>query len=417
VANITRRAALTGLVGGVGGVAGSAPAIADTRIAQPGRDGLLTFQDRQPILDLRTRFPNRIEIAQFEWKQGGERASAFRVLSKDGAEGWTFCSHTKWTPLPQFFSRIVKPALIGNDARDLESIMARFWRRQFEWTGPGLWTAWGHAELAILDMLARIAGVPVAALLGGVQRREIAMYLSSTAREGDPVDELEAVKVRLAETGCTGAKLKVGGRMSFNEDVAPGWTDRMISESRKRLGDRVTLYADANGSYDAPSAIRLARSLQAQGFGMFEEPCPGEDITMTAQVARRVRIPVAGGENLAVMPVWRDAMNGAFDVVQPDPYYTGGMIRCVAIAREAARRGLGFNPHFPRDNAMAAPLVHLSAAAPTLWGLQEYRMRDIPNDIPHTSPYRLENGAMRLPDEPGFGVTIDPAFWVGSNVL
>jgi L-alanine-DL-glutamate epimerase-like enolase superfamily enzyme len=83
----------------------------------------------------------------------------------------------------------------------------------------------------------------------------------------------------------------------------------------------------------------------------------------------------------------------------------------LAIAREAERLGLGYNPHYPRDGAMAAPLIHLCATAPTLWGLQEYRLRNLPTTVPHESSYRIEGGIMRLPDEPGFGVRFDPAMW------
>jgi L-alanine-DL-glutamate epimerase-like enolase superfamily enzyme len=410
---ISRRALLAGFSASVAGAS-----FAEPRIAMPRRDGLLAFPPPTDYLKLNERFPERIEIAGFDYRPGGENdGGLFRVRAANGAEGAIFASHTKWKPLPQFFSAVVKEYLVGRDARDLEEIMARFWRREFEFSGVALWVAWGHAELAILDMLGRIANVPVADLLGGVKRREIPLYMSSNIRRGAPAEEIALVRARMIETGCTAAKVKVGGRMSFNEDVEPGWTDTMIEAARTGLGDDTTLYADANGSYDAPTAIAVAKKLERFKYAMFEEPCPGEDITMTAQVARRVRIPVAGGENLAVMPAWRDAMSGAFDIVQPDPLYSGGMIRCLAIAQEAARRGLGFNPHYPRDNAMTAPLIHLCAAAPTLWGYQEYRMRDIPVSIPHRSDYKVSGGMMRLPDAPGFGVDFDPDYWKGAITL
>lgn len=411
----SRRALLAGLIA----TSAAGAANAETRIAMPDRGGLLTFPPQPDLLNLKARFPERIEIAGFDWKPGGEDdAGLFRVRAKNGAVGEIFAAHTKWKPLPQFFSTVVKEYFIGRDARDLEEIMARFWRREFEFTGVALWVAWAHAELAILDMLGRIANVPVAELLGGIQRREIPMYVSSNIRRGEPADEFVAIKARMAETGCNAVKVKVGGRQSFNEDVAPGWTDKMIEGARTTLGDDVTLYADANGTYDAPTAIQIARKLEAFKFAMFEEPCPGDDLRMIGQVAARVRIPIAGGENLAVMASWRDAiLNRWLDVVQPDPIYSGGMIRCMWIAREAAKRGLGVNPHYPRDGAMAAPLIHLCAATPTLWGYQEYRMRDIVHGVPHTSDYGISGGSMRLPDAPGFGVQFPADYWKDAITL
>lgn len=415
MSDTSRRALLTGLMG----TTFASAAQAETRIAMPGRGGLLSFPAPIDVLNLKARFPERIEIAGFDWKPGGaEDAGVFRVRAKSGAVGEIFASHTKWKQSPQFFSSVVKPYFVGRDARDLEECMARFWRREFEFTGTALWAAWAHAELAILDMLGRIANITVADLLGGVQRREIPLYLSSNIRRGEPADELLAIKARMAETGCKAVKVKVGGRQSYNEDVAPGWTDKMIEGARASFGDDITLYADANGSYDASTAIQLARKLDSLNFAMFEEPCPSDDLRMTGQVAQRVRIPIAGGENLAVMPSWRDAiLNRWLDIVQPDPIYSGGMIRCLWIAREATKRGLKVNPHYPRDGAMCAPLIHLCAATPTLWGFQEYRMRDIPHTVPHTSDYKVINGSMRLPEAPGFGVQFPADYWKDAIAL
>ena len=65
---------------------------------------------------------------------------------------------------------------------------------------------------------------------------------------------------------------------------------------RKALGDDLTIFADANGSYDAAHAIRLGRMMEDYGIDMFEEPCPFDWLEETKAVADALSIPISGGE-------------------------------------------------------------------------------------------------------------------------
>jgi L-alanine-DL-glutamate epimerase-like enolase superfamily enzyme len=105
------------------------------------------------------------------------------------------------------------------------------------------------------------------------------------------------------------------------------------------------------------------------------------------------------------------------DVGQPDPQYGGGLLHCMLVARRLEAAGLKFNPHWPRQGAEQAPLIHLCAAAPSLYGLQEYRLQ--PREMPygHSSSYKLERGVLQMPDEPGFGVSYDPKIWESATRL
>jgi D-galactarolactone cycloisomerase len=122
------------------------------------------------------------------------------------------------------------------------------------------------------------------------------------------------------------------------------------------------------------------------------------------------RLLIASGEKEGNPTAWRQWIDGRhLDVAQPDPHYGGGLIHCIAVARLCAAAGLQFNPHWPREGAEQAPLVHLCAAAPTLWGLQEYRLRPREHPYGPISTYALKDGMMTLPDAPGFGVSYDPS--------
>jgi D-galactarolactone cycloisomerase len=408
---LSRRAAL----GGLASLAAS-PAIAHPLFATRRRDGLYAFGPREPLLNLEAVSSTPIIIEKFDVIELSAESILLRVISRDGAIGVTAASPNKWHEIRALVQRLVMPFLVGKDARQLEEHVWDFSRAQYEYAGAPMWNAWGHAECAVFDLLGQVTGQPVAALLGGIKRRDIPFYISSNRRGGDPAEEIDAMAAALEASGCTGVKIKVGARMSRNRDRDGGaWTPGIVNGTRARFGDDLTIYADANGSYDAPTAIETAALLRDNGVALFEEPCPSDDLIMTGQVTRALRRRrgnplVASGENEGNPTIWRQWIDGGhFDVAQPDPHYGGGLIHCIAVARLCAAAGLKFNPHWPREGAEQAPLVHLCAAAPELWGLQEHRLRPRPHPYGPVSSYELKDGFMTLPDEPGFGVSYDPA--------
>ena len=169
--------------------------------------------------------------------------------------------------------------------------------------------AW--AEAALFDLLGKAAGKPIADLLGGRRRDHVPVYVSSLLRETSAEEEVEWVGRRIEQTKAKAVKLKIGGRLSRNADASPGRSERLIALARKTWGDEMKIYVDANGSYDAPHAIEVAKMLREHGVVFFEEPCPFEDLDETKVVADALDMPVAGGEQDASLP--------RFEVHGPQP--------------------------------------------------------------------------------------------------
>jgi hypothetical protein len=98
----------------------------------------------------------------------------------------------------------------------------------------------------------RVSGRAIGHLLGrGALRRDIAVYRGSGKRGNRPEQEIEYLRHLLAETGSKAIKFRLGGRMSRNADSLPGRTEALIPLVRETFGDdAMTLYADANSSYD-----------------------------------------------------------------------------------------------------------------------------------------------------------------------
>jgi L-alanine-DL-glutamate epimerase-like enolase superfamily enzyme len=332
-----------------------------------------------------------------------------RTTTSDGAVGIAVCND-RVQYLHPILQQLVIPFFVGQDARLIESLIDGVYvaRSNYKLAGLALWCCVGWVEFSILDLLGKVSKRSVAELLGGVVRKEVPVYLSSLRRDTTPEQEVAWLSKRLEQTGARAVKLKIGGRMSQNADAAPKRTERLIPLARKTFGDKMTIYVDANGSYDAKHAIEVGKMLEAHNVGFFEEPCPFEEYDQTKRVADALRLPVAGGEQDTSLPRF-DWMirQRAVDVVQPDLNYNGGFLRTCRVARLAAAAKLPITPHAPQTGVNAAYMLHFAGRTPNLGPFQEF------NGAPQTAEpwyrpvFEVRKGMLEVPDGPGLGITID----------
>ena len=120
-----------------------------------------------------------------------------RARSKDGAEG-VMKANMRLQYMTPFLRELVIPFFIGSDARDLERLVADIYtyRNNYKYTGLMLWNSVAHVEVALFDLLGKIAGLPVGALLGEVYRKEIPVYISSLTRANTPEEEIDWLEAR-----------------------------------------------------------------------------------------------------------------------------------------------------------------------------------------------------------------------------
>src|SRR5438552_10835847 len=266
-------------------------------------------------------------------------------------------------------------------------------------------------EMALLELLGQAAQRPVADFFGGARRRDISVYYASGRRGNKPDEEVDYLLKLVAGSGVRALKFRLGGRMNRNVDSLPGRTEALIPLVRKEFGDGMTLYADANSSYDAREAIRIGRIMEANGFAFYEEPCEFDDLWSTKEVADALTIPVAGGEQEFSMHRWQWAIaNRGLDIVQPDLHYGGGYIRATQVARMAAAAGMPVVPHMSGGGLGYVDVVHFASFTPNIGPFMEFKGN---TDLPvvcDSSSLKCKNGQVRCPTGSGFGVTIDPDF-------
>jgi L-alanine-DL-glutamate epimerase-like enolase superfamily enzyme len=363
-------------------------------------------------IDFRSLMSDPVIITSVEaWRFDGHYL--VRVRCKDGDTGVVVVNN-RLDYLWPIMKRFVVPYVLGKDARDLPALVdgVYVWRSAYKLAGIAFWNPVAYVELGLLDLMGKRVGKPVGALFGPVIRERIPVYLSSLRRDTTAEEEVAWLGQRLEETGADAVKLKIGGRMSHNADAFPGRTERLIPLARRTFGDNVSIYVDANGSYDAEGATEVGALLADHGVAFLEEPCPWQAYEETLQVAETLDLPVAGGEQDSSLSRFRWMIeNGAVDIVQPDMMYNGGMIRALRVAEMAEAAGVPVMPHSPKVGAESAAVLHFASMAPNLGPHQEYRGEYIPPASWYAPSFALEDGAVAVPDGPGLGVTYDPAIW------
>ncbi len=333
-----------------------------------------------------------------------------RVRSRDGVEGIAVANE-RMTYLWPIMTQRVLSHLVGQDARHVEWLIDAIVRHDGNYKLAGLpfWSCLAVAEFALFDLLGKTFGQPVGELLGGVVRREIPVYLSSLRRDTTPEEEVARLASRLAETGAHAVKFKIGGRMG-QFDATPGRTEKLVALARRTLGNGVTLWVDANGSYAVDQAVEIGRMLEDHGVEYFEEPCPWEDFEATRAVADRLeRIKITGGEQDGSLEKvrWLVAHRGV-DVIQPDTINNGGFLRTLRVARLAAAAGVPVSLHSSRSDFLACYMLHLASAVDHFAGPHEFHA-DLPRAASWHSPnFTVTDGAVAVPSGPGLGMRIDP---------
>ena len=268
-----------------------------------------------------------------------------------------------------------------------------------------------YVEIAVLDLLGRVAGQSIGDLLGGRVRDQVAIYYASGNRGNTAEEEVAYLQSLIDRSGAKAVKCRLGARMMYTEDSTRR-DETLIPAARKGLGDDVTIYMDANGSYDVDMGIRIGRLLEEHGVAFFEEPCPFDYYEETRAVADALDIPIAGGEEESSMRQMMWLMDyDVHQVIQPDLLYFGGLTRSIKVARMAASIGIDCTAHISGSALGFLYMMQFASCVPNIGPFQEFKGNT--DNVPvHSASSTLQpvNGLIDIPSEPGLGVEFDPEF-------
>lgn len=336
-----------------------------------------------------------------------------RVTAEDGAFGWGQTSTYNADITAQVLHRQVAPHALGQGAEEIAGLVRRVEEKEHKFPGSYRCRALAGLDTALWDMAGRRAGKPVVELLGGRPGR-LRAYASSMKRDITAVDEAARLCRLRDDHGFDAFKWRVGAECGHDIDEWPGRTEEVIPTVARALGDGMAKLVDGNSGFSPARAIEVGRRLEAEGIGHFEEPCPYWELDQTKEVADALSIDVTGGEQDWDLIVWRQMIGmHAVDVVQPDVMYMGGIARTLLVAGMAARAGLPCTPHSANLSLVTICTMHLLGAIPNAGKYLEFSIEGddyYPWQVGlfRGEPFAVEDGKVRIPEEPGWGVEISP---------
>jgi L-alanine-DL-glutamate epimerase-like enolase superfamily enzyme len=324
-----------------------------------------------------------------------------RVRDAEGAEGvgYTFTVGRNGAAVDAGLARELVGLMTGEEAEHIERLWSRaWWALHYGGRGGPTVLAISAFDMALWDLKARRAGLPLWRLLGGFDPK-VPCYAGGIDLDL-PLDALLRQTDDNLSKGFRAIKMKVG-RQNLFEDV------ERVRAMREHLGQNFPLMVDANMKWTTDGAIRAARLLQPFDLTWLEEPTIPDDPAGHARILREGGVAVAAGENLRSL--WEFKLlvaGGGVSYPEPDVTNCGGVTPFMKIAHLAEAFNLPVTSHGAHDVT-----VHCLAACPNRSYLEAHGFG---LDRFIAEPLRIADGFALAPDRPGHGIAFD---WSGLEAI
>jgi galactonate dehydratase len=270
----------------------------------------------------------------------------------------------------------LKPLLIGADPTRIEHLWQSMYRQHF-WHSNGIVraTAVAGVDIALWDILGKVAGLPCHRLWGGPVRDYVRLYCHLGGGRMESFYETAVAEAQrfadLAEqavaAGFTAFKCMAVPSTMPVEGLAPvKAAAACVQAMRERVGDSIDIMVDCHARPSPAMGLKFAQALEPYGLYFLEEPCWPEQPEALAHIAASVATPIATGERLTSLEQFHRmfALRGC-SVAQPDITHCGGLsvARRIAALAEASRIALA--PHNPQGPVSTAASLQLGFAEPS----------------------------------------------------
>jgi galactonate dehydratase len=293
--------------------------------------------------------------------------------------------------------------------------------RQHFWHGHGIVraTAIAGIDIALWDILGKIAGLPCSALWGGPVRDTIRTYChlgggrmedfyETTAEDAARFADLAQKAV---EDGFTAFKAMAVPPTMPIEGLAPiRAAEAAVAAMRQAVGDSIDIMVDCHARPSPPMGLKFAKALDPYGLFFLEEPCWPECVDGLAAIKAAVATPIATGERVTNLAAFRDLFAArALDVCQLDITHCGGFSEARRIAALADAHRLALAPHNPQGPVSTAASLEFGFAQPS-YIICETVHEDVPwrQDVVQEGFTVEKQGRLVRPNRrPGLGIAIN----------
>jgi len=371
------------------------------------------------ITGVRTHILKSALSHPFAFSQGWvvkRSATLVEITTDSGLSGWGE-AFAQGMEAPEISAAAIDhalaPLVLDADPLDIEVLWHRMYHSTRDFGRKGsVAAAISAIDIALWDLAGKHYGVPISKLLGGAFRTEVQPYATGFYRikgQGE-ARRLADEAMQHFETGFRSMKIKLG--FGVDDDI-----EVMAAVGRAVEGKGVTLMVDTNHAYGRAEALRLGHVLDEYDLRWYEEPVVPEDIEGYIELRRKLRSPIAGGENEHTLYGFGDLLSRrAVDVAQPDIGSCGGVSAIRHIATLGQAHGIEINPHVWGSAIAQAASLQVMAALPvthhSLFAREpilEYDRSSHPfrRELV-TQPIEMSDGVVKIPDGPGLGIEVVP---------
>ncbi|ONK15319.1 D-mannonate dehydratase ManD [Streptomyces sp. MP131-18] len=329
----------------------------------------------------------------------------------------------------------VVPLLLGTDPHRIEDTWQYLYRGAYWRRGPVTMAAIAAVDVALWDIKAKAAGLPLYQLLGGASRERVRTYGHAGGRD---VPELfDSIRARLAEgypairvqTGVPGLTKVYGvrseaelaeesaGRGRVARPVVEDWdTDaylrhipRVFEAVRSEFGPELPLLHDAHHRLTPIQAARLGKELEPYRLFWLEDCTPAENQEGLRLVREHTTTPLAIGEVFNSVHDYRTLVDEQLiDYVRSAVTHFGGVSPLKKLFDYAAQHQIKSAIHGPEDISPVgmAAAIHLDLAVHN-FGIQEFSGHTALTNEVFRHAYTFTDGYLHPGEEPGIGVELD----------
>ena len=324
----------------------------------------------------------------------------------------------------------VVPNLIGRDAGRIEDIWQFLYRGAYWRRGPVTMSAIAAVDVALWDILGKMAGMPVYQLLGGRSREGALVYGHANGRD---IAEASDAVGRFIEQGFLAVRAQCGVpgiKKAYGISSAKGYepaeselpletvwntprylevVPKLFEQLRKDHGSEVELLHDVHHRLTPIEAARLAKSLEPYRLFWLEDSTPAENQRSFELIRQHSVTALAVGE--VFNSIWdckHLIENQLIDYIRTTIVHGGGITHVRRLADFAALHQVrtGFHGATDLSPVTMGAALHFDTWVPN-FGIQEYMFHTDETDAVFPHDYVLRAGRLHVGDTPGIGVDID----------
>ena len=295
-------------------------------------------------------------------------AHLVEIETDEGITGWGECFGPGNIALANKYivEKVIQPLIIGEDPINKEYIWHKVYNLLRDSGQKGMpIQALSGIDIALWDILAKKAKLPLYQLLGGKTNNKIPVYGYGMMLQKKPVEELcelfkkEANQIK--EKKFKAMKMKVG--LGPKEDLM------LVSAVREAIGNNFKLMVDANHAYNRNDALYVGKGLDEMEIYWFEEPVAPEDYDGYKDLKEKLKTNIAGGEAEFTKYGWNQLIkNNCIDIAQPEVCGLGGITEYLKVSALAQSNFIPIVNHVWGSALSVAVNLHLLTSLPDMPG-------------------------------------------------